>query len=154
MYIVTNALFLSIKKNIYLNTMHKQLKISSKIGNLCIVERAIEDVIYETGITHVNYGKILVSTLEAVNNAILHGNNGNPEKIVEIEISCINNDLTIRVTDEGNGFKPENIPDPTKPENIEAQNGRGVFLMSRLADSIKYNDKGNTVTLTFKNILI
>lgn len=134
--------------------MHKQLKISSKIGNLCIVERAIEDVIYETGITHVNYGKILVSTLEAVNNAILHGNNGNPEKIVEIEISCINNDLTIRVTDEGNGFKPENIPDPTKPENIEAQNGRGVFLMSRLADSIKYNDKGNTVTLTFKNILI
>ena len=134
--------------------MHKQLKISSKIGNLCIVERAIEDVIYETGIIHVNYGKILVSTLEAVNNAILHGNNGNPEKIVEIEISCINNDLTIRVTDEGNGFKPENIPDPTKPENIEAQNGRGVFLMSRLADSIKYNDKGNTVTLTFKNILI
>jgi len=133
--------------------MHKQLKISSKVGNLSIVEKTIEDVIFEVGITHLNYGKILVSTLEAVNNAILHGNNGIPEKMVDIRIDCTGGDLTIQVSDEGTGFQPENIPDPTRPENIEAQNGRGVFLMSRLADSIKYNDQGNTVTLTFKNIL-
>lgn len=133
--------------------MHKQLKIYSKIGNLSIVEKTIEDVILEVGITHHNYGKILVSTLEAVNNAILHGNNGLPEKMVDIRIDCTGSDLTIQVSDEGAGFQPENIPDPTRPENIEAQNGRGVFLMSRLADSIKYNDQGNTVTLTFKNIL-
>lgn len=117
------------------------------------MEKTIEDVIIEVGITHLNYGKILVSTLEAVNNAILHGNNGIPEKMVDIRIDCTGNDLTIEVSDEGTGFQPENIPDPTSPENIEAQNGRGVFLMSRLADSIKYNDRGNTVTLTFKNIL-
>lgn len=133
--------------------MHKQLKIYSKIGNLSIVEKTIEDVILEVGITHLNYGKILVSTLEAVNNAILHGNNGIPEKMVDIRIDFTGSDLTIRVSDEGSGFQPENIPDPTRPENIEAQNGRGVFLMSRLADGIKYNDQGNTVTLTFKNIL-
>ena len=133
--------------------MHKQLKIYSKIGNLSIVEKTIEDVIFEVGIPHLNYGKILVSTLEAVNNAILHGNNGIPEKMVDISIDCTGSDLTIEVSDEGTGFRPENIPDPTRPENIEAQNGRGVFLMSRLADSIKYNDQGNTVTLTFKKIL-
>ena len=133
--------------------MHKQLKIYSKIGNLSIVEKTIEDVILEVGITHLNYGKILVSTLEAVNNAILHGNNGIPEKMVDIIIDCTGSDLTIQVSDEGMGFHPENIPDPTRPENIEAQNGRGVFLMSKLADGIKYNDQGNTVTLTFKNIL-
>jgi serine/threonine-protein kinase RsbW len=133
--------------------MRKHLKIESKLGNLSIVEKTIEEVIFEIGITHVNYGKILVSTLEAVNNAILHGNNGSPEKMVEINIGCSKKELKIKVTDEGNGFHPEKIPDPTKPENIEAQNGRGVFLMSRLADCVKYNKKGNTVTLTFKNIL-
>ena len=133
--------------------MHRQIKIGSKIGNLSIVERTIEEVIYEVGINHVNYGKILVSTLEAVNNAILHGNNGSPEKYVDIKIDCRGSELNIEVTDEGKGFEPEKVPDPTRPENIEAQNGRGVFLMSRLADSVKYNEKGNTVTLTFKNIL-
>ena len=48
---------------------------------------------------------------------------------------------------------PEKVPDPTIPENIEALNGRGVFLMSQLADKIKYSKKGNSVTMTFKNIL-
>ena len=61
--------------------------------------------------------------------------------------------LKIKVTDEGAGFRPENVPDPTMPENIEALNGRGVFLMSHLADKIEYTKKGNSVTMTFKNIL-
>jgi serine/threonine-protein kinase RsbW len=133
--------------------MHKHIKIESRIGNLSIVEKTIEEVIFEVGITHVNYGKILVSTLEAVNNAIQHGNSGCPEKVVEIKIESKDNELKIKVSDEGTGFHPERIPDPTKPENIESQNGRGVFLMSRLADKVEYNKKGNIVTLTFKNIL-
>jgi serine/threonine-protein kinase RsbW len=54
------------------------------------------------------------------------------------------------VSDEGKGFKPREIPDPTKPENIESTNGRGVFLMSKLADEIEFNKKGNSVKMTFK----
>ena len=61
--------------------------------------------------------------------------------------------LNITVTDEGQGFRPEKVPDPTIPENIEALNGRGIYLMSHLADKIKYSKKGNSVTMTFKNIL-
>jgi serine/threonine-protein kinase RsbW len=45
------------------------------------------------------------------------------------------------------------VPDPTTPENIEALNGRGIYLMSHLADRIEYNKKGNSVTMTFKNIM-
>jgi serine/threonine-protein kinase RsbW len=133
--------------------MYKKIKIKSKVINLRIVENAIDEVTNEIGITQDNYGKILVSTMEAVNNAILHGNHSRPEKIVDIEIGFKNNELKIKVTDEGSGFRPEKLPDPTMPENIEALNGRGVFLMSRLADKIKYSKKGNTVTMIFKNIV-
>ena len=133
--------------------MYKRIKIKSQVKSLRIVENAIEEVTNKIGITQDNYGKILVSTLEAVNNAILHGNQSLAEKTVDIEISFKNNELKIKVTDEGIGFIPEMVPDPTVPENIESLNGRGVFLMSRLADEIKYSKKGNTVTMIFKNIL-
>jgi serine/threonine-protein kinase RsbW len=130
--------------------MYKKLKLESKVSSLRIVEKAIDEVTYDLGITQENYGKILVSTLEGVNNAILHGNQSDPGKIVHIEIGLIKNELRIKITDEGNGFVPGNVPDPTFPENREELNGRGVFLMSRLADKIRYSKKGNTVTMTFK----
>ena len=133
--------------------MYKRIKIESKITNLHIVENAIDEVTNEIRIAPDNYGKILVSAMEAVNNAIMHGNHADPEKIVDIVIGFKSNELKIRVTDQGSGFKPEAVPDPTKPENIEAINGRGVFLMSHLADKIKYNKKGNSVTMIF-NIII
>ena len=91
--------------------------------------------------------------MEAVNNAILHGNHSNPEKIVDIELTFESNLLQIKVTDEGPGFRPEKVPDPTTPENIEELNGRGIYLMSHLADLIEYSNKGNSVTMTFKNII-
>lgn len=133
--------------------MYKRIRIESNISNIQIVEKAIDETTSEIGISEESYGKILVSTLEAVNNAILHGNGSNPDKFVNIEISFNDVELKIKVTDEGPGFVPEEIPDPTRPENIESLNGRGVFLMSHLSDKIKYSKKGNSVTMRFKNIL-
>ena len=132
--------------------MYKKIKIESSSENLRVIENAIDETTSILGISQDSYGKILVSTMEAVNNAILHGNRSDPKKIVEIVITYKTNELKIKVADEGPGFHPENIPDPTIPENIEALNGRGVYLMSHLADKIKYNKKGNSVTITFKNI--
>ncbi|MEI6048312.1 MAG: ATP-binding protein [Bacteroidota bacterium] len=133
--------------------MYKKIKIKSNIINLRIVENAIDTTTCQIGISVDNYGKILVSTLEAVNNAILHGNNSNPEKFVNIEFVFINKELKIKVIDEGIGFKPEDVPDPTLPENIEEPGGRGVFLISHLADKVKYSKRGNSVTMIFKNII-
>jgi serine/threonine-protein kinase RsbW len=104
------------------------------------------------GINQDNYGKILVATLEAVNNSIKHGNKDNPQKMVDVEIEYENDEIKITVTDEGEGFDPAGIPDPTMPENIEELSGRGVFLMSKLSDSIKFNEKGNSVTMNFKEV--
>jgi len=133
--------------------MYKKIRIESTIENLRIVENAIDEATNLIGISQDNYGKVLVSAMEAVNNEILHGNRSDPDKMVDIEISSINDQLHITVTDEGSGFRPETVPDPTTPENIEALNGRGIYLMSHLADKIQYSEKGNSVTMTFKNIL-
>jgi serine/threonine-protein kinase RsbW len=132
--------------------MYKKIRIESQVANLRIVENAIDETTSVIGISQDNYGKILVSAMEAVNNAILHGNKSNPDKTVDIEISFESDILNIKVTDEGPGFRPDKVPDPTTPENIEELNGRGIYLMSHLADKIEYNEKGNSVTMTFKNI--
>ena len=133
--------------------MYRKISIGSIVGNLRVVENAIDETTTTLGISQDNYGKILVCAMEAVNNAILHGNHSNPEKIVDIELTFESNLLQIKVTDEGPGFRPEKVPDPTTPENIEELNGRGIYLMLHLADLIEYSNKGNSVTMTFKNII-
>ena len=132
--------------------MVKKMKISSDLNNLRIVEKALDEITALAKISHVCYGKILVAVLEAVNNAITHGNKFCPDKFVNISLKCEGDKLTAVVKDEGPGFSPENVPDPTLPENIEEINGRGVFLMMKLADEIKFNKKGNWATLIFNNI--
>ncbi len=111
--------------------MYKRLKIESRMSNLRIIENAIDEVTGAIGIKQDDYGKIMVASLEAVNNAITHGNKANPQKLVDVEIEFDNDEIRITVTDEGEGFKPDKIPDPTLPENIEELSGRGVFLMTK-----------------------
>lgn len=130
--------------------MQKTIRIESAIDNLRVVENAIDTLTNDAGISQDSYGKILIGTLEAVNNAIVHGNKSDVNKFVKVEFLLDNGNLKVTVTDEGKGFKPKEIPDPTLPENIEALAGRGVFLMSKLADDIEFNKVGNSVTMTFK----
>ncbi|MCX6260529.1 MAG: ATP-binding protein [Bacteroidia bacterium] len=132
--------------------MYKRIKVESRMSNLRVIENAIDEMTGAIGINQDNYGKILVATLEAVNNAIKHGNRDNFQKLVDVEIEYDKDEIRITVTDEGEGFNPEGIPDPTMPENIEELSGRGVFLMTKLSDSIKFNEKGNSVTMSFKEV--
>ena len=132
--------------------MIKKLEISSDLENLRIVEKEIDEITVSANISHTCYGKILVAVLEAVNNAIAHGNKFSPEKPVNISLKFTKNKFSVIVKDKGTGFLPENVPDPTLPENIEKISGRGVFLMMKLADEVKFNKKGNSVTLVFNNI--
>jgi serine/threonine-protein kinase RsbW len=133
--------------------MIKKFRIESNASQISVVENEIDFITNEAGISKESYGKILVSILEAVNNAIVHGNRNNIEKFVDIELELLKDVLRVTITDQGKGFDPSEVPDPTMPENIETLNGRGVFLMSKLADEIEFNRKGNRVKMTFKNIM-
>jgi serine/threonine-protein kinase RsbW len=132
--------------------MQRNLIIPSEIASLRVVEKELDVISADLGIAQDNYGKIMVCAMEAVNNAILHGNKSDPGKFVRIIIENIYDELIVSVEDEGPGFNPGAIPDPTKPENLEEISGRGVFLMSKLADNISFSEKGNKVTMKFKDI--
>jgi len=123
--------------------------IPSKIENLRIVEKAVDELSSEYNLSSELYGNILIATIEAANNAILHGNKLDENKNVHIKFKIEEKFLSIVVKDQGNGFDYSHIPDPTAPENLEKINGRGVFLMERLSDKILFSDNGSKVELLF-----
>ncbi len=129
--------------------MEKMLNIPSKIENLRIVEKAIDEISAEFNLNSELYGNVLIATIEAANNAILHGNKLDETKNVNITFNIESKYLTIVIKDQGPGFDYTNIPDPTAPENIEKINGRGIFLMQKLSDKIEFLDNGSKVQLFF-----
>ncbi len=130
--------------------MKKDIEIFSSRENLRVVEKVIDEMSVELNLSDEVYGNILVATMEATNNAIVHGNHSDPAKKVKVYIEKIERDLLIRVVDQGQGFDYTSVPDPTSPEHIEKINGRGIFLMKRLSDSIKFEEKGRVVELKFR----
>lgn len=126
------------------------LKLNSHPRNISLVESFVEKIAKIYKVNGQIYGNILISLTEAVNNAIIHGNNSDESKTVKIQLKKMTNRLSFRITDEGSGFDPNSIPDPTKPENLMKCGGRGVFLMKELADSVKFMNNGSTVIMEFK----
>ncbi len=130
--------------------MIEKITIQSDIENLTIIENMVDTLSKRLGVSDDVYGKILVSTVEAVNNAIIHGNKADIRKNVTVEISADGNLFEVTVTDEGKGFEYDTLPDPTRPENIENLHGRGAFLMRNLTDFLDFNESGNEVRMKFK----
>jgi len=130
--------------------MRKDLNIPADLGNLRLVEKAIDELSMELDLSDEVYGNVLVATMEATNNAIIHGNNSDPEKIVKIEMMMEKRELKVSIEDQGQGFDYSTVPDPTAPENLEKINGRGIFLMERLSDEILYLENGRIVVLKFR----
>ncbi len=84
---------------------------------------------------------------EAVRNAIIHGNNADKKLHVKVNYWINDDKLSIEVEDEGPGFDPDLIPDPTKDSNIMKESGRGVRLIRKLMDKIDFNEKGNKIRM-------
>jgi serine/threonine-protein kinase RsbW len=131
-------------------TEHESLRIASKAENIVLVEKFVDEICSIFKVHEDLYGNILVALTEAVNNAIYHGNQLNPNKSVDVSFSSKEGMLSFTIKDEGNGFDYNSLPDPTDPENIEKPNGRGVFLMKSLADKVTFEDNGSRVVIDFK----
>jgi serine/threonine-protein kinase RsbW len=88
-----------------------------------------------------------VGVTEALANAVIYGNDSDPERMVRIEVEIDHVRVEVCVIDEGDGFDPESVPDPTTPENLLATGGRGVFLIRHLMDEMEYNQRGNALRM-------
>lgn len=135
-------------ENVYTQTVN-QINFPSKVENLSLVEKFIDNVCEENKVNQDYYGNILIALTEAVNNAIFHGNSSDPKKNVTVSCKQGSHCLAFTVEDQGKGFDFGTLPDPTDPANIENPNGRGVFLMRHLADKVEFYDNGRRVELTF-----
>jgi serine/threonine-protein kinase RsbW len=87
---------------------------------------------------------------EALGNAIRYGTGEDPDRTVRIRVELGNDLVRIYVADDGNGFDPSHMPDPTHPDNLEREFGRGLFVIRHLVDDVAFNEKGNGICLTLR----
>lgn len=129
--------------------MNKSISFASDIKNISVVEQLIDDINKKFNLDRDIYGNILIAVLEAVTNSVIHGNKRNPEKKVNIQFEANEKTFQFIIEDQGPGFDYSNVPDPTKPINVEKPHGRGIFLMMKLSDDITFENKGRRVILNF-----
>ena len=92
--------------------------------------------------------RIRVLLAEAISNSILFGASGNRARTVRIEALVNDQRIRLEVTDDGPGFDPREVPDPTLPDGLARPIGRGLFLIRSLADQVEFNEQGNTIWMT------
>lgn len=125
------------------------IEIASDINNLVEVENLIEALLDKGLINEAVYGNVIVALTEATLNAIKHGNKEDITTSVRVSYVLSNSEITFTIEDQGKGFDFNNLPDPTDPENLEKVNGRGIFIISNLADKLEFENNGSKMIISF-----
>lgn len=99
------------------------------------------------GIIKPTTSNIFVALDEAIANAIKHGNKGDPNKRIHIVAEITSKQARFTITDEGEGFDRQSLPNPTDPDYIMRPCGRGVMLIYHIMDEVKYNTRGNQIVM-------
>lgn len=127
----------------------RELSIPSDLEEARRVQLDIERELQES--THFSETEIFSIKLaleEAIVNAIKHGNQMDRTKKVRVAYRVLPSQFDIRIADEGPGFDPLDVPDPTAPENLERPCGRGLLLMRHYMSVIEYVGAGNIVVMS------
>ena len=129
---------------------HYHLEIESDPNNIITVEEFVNYFAKDIGLPDEKISSLLLAVTEATTNAIIHANKSDKTKLVKVDVNISDSKLVVKVIDEGRGFNPANIPDPTHPENLLKDSGRGVYLMRVYMDGLNYNQtpEGTETILT------
>lgn len=130
------------------------LAIDSRLENIELVQVVLNDTLERLGLDDDVRHWVDLATREAVANAIKHGNEGNSDKRVEVDVSLDGGDVVVTVADQGRGFDPGQVEDPLAPENLLRPTGRGLFYMQRFMDRVDYGrrEEGGTVVTLRKQV--
>jgi serine/threonine-protein kinase RsbW len=130
-----------------------RLVLPSHIEAVADAAAATTDFVKNCGVTEEAAFGIEMAVREAVTNAMVHGNQEDEAKSVEVIFSCHGNELEVEVRDQGTGFEPTSVPDPTDPANLLKTSGRGIFLMRNFMDKVEWvarPEGGTAVRMTKK----
>ncbi len=119
------------------------MQIPSDIALIRKVSSEIENFLKDNNVSDSDIFDIRLCAEEAIKNSIIHGNKNNKDLHVDINYSLEEDKFTLEIEDQGEGFKPQNVPDPTLDDNLLKAGGRGVFLINKLMDKIEYRGRGN-----------
>ena len=125
-----------------------EIAVPSSFESINKVEALIDSVVRRL-VNKDYYGNVLIAVTEAVNNAIQHGNKESGALTVDLYVGDKETDFCFCIEDSGKGFDFRSLPDPTSPENIELENGRGIYLMKSLAEEVEFEDNGRSVSIYF-----
>jgi len=114
-----------------------------------VVEEAADQLAVEAGLDEDERFHIAMAVREATINAVLHGNEYDPARHIEVSLENTGTDLNITIADEGRGFDPGKVPDPLAQENLLRGTGRGIFLIRSLMDEVHFRQlhPGTELTL-------
>jgi serine/threonine-protein kinase RsbW len=119
------------------------MRIPSDISYIRKTSKEIEKFLKEHSVSESEIFDIRLCAEEAIKNAIIHGNKEKKNLFVNISYGFDDGKFIMEVEDEGEGFNPGELPDPTEKENILKSGGRGVFLIYKLMDKVEYKGRGN-----------
>ena len=127
-----------------------ELSIQSSYALLDKVSGVVEEAASRIGLPEDQAVDLMISVMEAVNNAILHGNREDESKQVHVRIETEPSRVTIWVKDEGEGFDADSLPDPREPENLLKVAGRGIVMMKAFMDDVEFQnwERGTLVKMT------
>ena len=126
---------------------HKKMDFES---TLSAIHLATEEVLKFFDTIHLNSSDRFDLRLcfeESLINAVKYGNCGKIHLKIKVEVAYSESEIFIAVEDEGKGFDPSKLPDPTKGEHLEMASGRGVYLIKHLMDKVKYSKKGSRIEM-------
>jgi serine/threonine-protein kinase RsbW len=127
--------------------LKKEVIVSNDLAATKPAEKAVLDEAARCGFCENTAFAIKLALEEAFTNAFRHGNKCDPRKHIIVRYEVTAEHIEIEVEDEGDGFDPNQVPDPTQPQFIDRPHGRGIMLMRAYLDAVEYNASGNTVRL-------
>ncbi|GBD35769.1 Anti-sigma F factor [bacterium HR36] len=128
-------------------------RLPSDLGKIPQLQQEIMQLLQQNGFPEPDVFAVRLAVEEAVANAMKHGNRLLPNKAVEVALGLEDDAVWVCVRDEGEGFDPNSVPDPTSDENLERASGRGILLMRHFMHYVEYRDNGRTVYMVRRRVL-
>jgi len=129
------------------SAVHLEITIPSDTSAGHEVQERIISLMEEREFSMRDVFSVRLALEEALVNAIKHGNQLDPDKSVRIHCDVEQDRVYVEIEDQGPGYIPDDVPDPTLDENIERASGRGLMLIKSFMNRVEFNEKGNCIRL-------